>query len=205
MGFIKNYSSFNLHITNKITKFTDKEIGFFRDLGEMLGFHVFQEDTREIKGKKRKGDLFWAIYDKKDNAHYYKLHLERESKRKLAEETITDKLADDIEVGIAIVFSRLQNVKKLIGLAKKKIEQNSDVEELLLIVCVPVGRTNMHEVLLILGQYYWKEKNKIKQEMYKAVRLPNEAGHYYALLEEELTAEDWKKIEEKMIDYEELI
>ena len=135
-GFVKNYSSFNLHKVSNITKHTVKEIGYFRQLGEMLGYHVFHEDQIKIRGIKRKGDLFWATYDKDENQYHYDLHLERESKRKKAKETIINKLADDIPFLIGIMYSDIENILELIELAKYKIEKNEDVDEILLILFI---------------------------------------------------------------------
>lgn len=204
-GFVKNYSVFNLHRISNITQFTAKEIGYFRQLGEMLGYHVFHEDQRMIKGMQKKGDLFWATYDKDDDEYYYELHLERESKRKKAKETIVNKLADDISFLIGIVHSNTENATELIELAKKKVEENKEVDEILLILIIPVAKEKKDAITLILGVYFWKDKKKVKSHISKAIRLTNEAGYYYGLIEKELTEEEWKRFESRMIDYNHLV
>lgn len=73
--------------------FTKREIDFFAQLGEMLGFEVFIEDSKfdKLKGRSRPMDLSWWKWDARfDNKQflYLALHLERESLPKKDIETI---------------------------------------------------------------------------------------------------------------------
>jgi nucleosome binding factor SPN SPT16 subunit len=64
--------------------FTKREIDYFANLGEMLGYHVFVEDYKfdKIMGRSRPMDLSWWKSDEridKENFVYLALHLEREN------------------------------------------------------------------------------------------------------------------------------
>ncbi|WP_240257164.1 hypothetical protein [Fredinandcohnia quinoae] len=64
--------------------FTKREIDYFANLGELLGFDAFVEDSKfdRIKGRSRPMDLSWWKWDArkdKENYLYLALHLEREN------------------------------------------------------------------------------------------------------------------------------
>lgn len=92
-GFVKNYRKLNLNTQHNRSMFTQKEINYFADLGEMLGFESFIEDSKFDKSKNRSRpmDLAWWKWDKREGAenyHYLALHLERESLPMKDEETV---------------------------------------------------------------------------------------------------------------------
>jgi len=83
-GYVRNYRRMNLSELHNRTMFTKREIDYFANLGEMLGFEVFVEDSKfdKSKGRSRPMDLSWWKWDARfDDEHflYLALHLEREN------------------------------------------------------------------------------------------------------------------------------
>jgi len=81
--------------------FTKREIDYFANLGEMLGFDAFIEDSKfdKSKGRSRPMDLSWWKWDARiddENFLYLTLHLEREFISNKDVETI-EKLFSDTE------------------------------------------------------------------------------------------------------------
>jgi hypothetical protein len=74
----------NLSQLHNRSMFTKREIDYFANLGEMLGFDAFIEDSKfdKSKGRSRPMDLSWWKWDARfDDEHflYLALHLEREN------------------------------------------------------------------------------------------------------------------------------
>jgi hypothetical protein len=93
-GYVRNYRRMNLSQLHNRSMFTKREIDYFANLGEMLGYDAFIEDSKFDKGKGRSRpmDLSWWKWDARfDDEHflYLALHLERES--------VWDKDVDTIE------------------------------------------------------------------------------------------------------------
>jgi hypothetical protein len=137
-GFVKNYRKLNLTTLHNRSMFTQKEINYFADLGEMLGFESFIEDSKfdKAKNRSRPMDLAWWKWDKRENPEnyaYLALHLERESLPMKDEETV-EKLFSETEegfipndvVGIQYVDSeeRISYLNKLV-LHKNKQQQSN--------------------------------------------------------------------------------
>lgn len=83
-GYVRNYRRMNLSHLHNRSMFTKREIDYFANLGEMLGFDAFVEDTKfdRSKGRSRPMDLSWWKWDSRiDDEHflYLALHLEREN------------------------------------------------------------------------------------------------------------------------------
>ncbi|MGG0936977.1 hypothetical protein ABHN11_12815 [Brevibacillus centrosporus] len=83
-GYVRNYRRLNLNQQHNRSMFTRREIDYFANLGEMLGFHVFVEDSKpdKSKGRSRPMDLAWWQWDERINKEHYVglvLHLEREN------------------------------------------------------------------------------------------------------------------------------
>lgn len=102
-GYVRNYRRMNLAKLHNRSMFTKREIDYFSNLGEMLGFDAFIEDSKFDKtmGRSRPMDLSWWKYDgRKDeeNFLYLALHLEREFIWTKDIETI-EKLFSDTEEG----------------------------------------------------------------------------------------------------------
>jgi len=118
--------------------FTKREIDFFAQLGEMLGFDAFIEDSKfdKLKGRSRPMDLSWWKWDARlDNEQflYLALHLERESLPRKDVETI-EKLFSQTDdgyiphnvIGIQYIESaeRIDYLNELI-LQKNKVQKSN--------------------------------------------------------------------------------
>lgn len=95
-GYVRNYRRFNLSTVHNRSMITQREISHFANLGEMLGFDSFIEDTKfdAARGRSRPMDLAWWKLDIDQSEEEYAflaLHLERENVRSKDMETI-DKL-----------------------------------------------------------------------------------------------------------------
>lgn len=138
-GYVRNYRRMNLAKLHNRSMFTKREIDYFANLGEMLGFDAFIEDSKFDKtmGRSRPMDLSWWKYDgRKDeeNFLYLALHLEREFIWTKDIETI-EKLFSDTEegfiphnvIGIQYIESldRMDYLNDLI--IQKNLVQNSNV------------------------------------------------------------------------------
>ncbi|MDM5250101.1 hypothetical protein [Lysinibacillus sp. G4S2] len=137
-GYVRNYRRMNLSYLHNVSMFTKREIDFFAQLGEMLGFDAFIEDSKfdKSEGRSRPMDLSWWKWDARfDDEHflYLALHLERESIPKKDVETI-EKLFSQTEegyiphnvIGIQYIKSaeRVDYLNKLI-LRKNKIQKSN--------------------------------------------------------------------------------
>ncbi|WP_175638332.1 hypothetical protein [Metabacillus schmidteae] len=102
-GYVRNYRRMNLSHLHNRSMFTKREIDYFANLGEMLGFDAFVEDSKfdRIKGRSRPMDLSWWKWDArkdKENFIYLALHLERENVWNKDVDTI-EKLFSNTEEG----------------------------------------------------------------------------------------------------------
>lgn len=102
-GYVRNYRRMNLSNIHNRSMFTQREIDYFSNLGEMLGFDSFVEDGKfdKIRGRSRPMDLAWWKWDEridKENYVHLALHLERESLCNKDEDTI-EKLFSETEEG----------------------------------------------------------------------------------------------------------
>ncbi|MCK1997514.1 hypothetical protein MPH47_09820 [Psychrobacillus psychrodurans] len=83
-GYVRNYRRMNLSQLHNRSMFTKREIDYFANLGEILGFDAFVEDSKfdKTKGRSRPMDLSWWKWDARiDDEHFLclALHLEREN------------------------------------------------------------------------------------------------------------------------------
>ena len=74
----------NLSNLHNRSMFTKREIEYFANLGEMLGFDAYVEDSKfdKLKGRSRPMDLSWWKWDARFDDEVYQppaLHLEREN------------------------------------------------------------------------------------------------------------------------------
>jgi hypothetical protein len=100
-GYVRNYRRFNLSTVHNRSMVTQREISHFADLGEMLGFDSFIEDTKfdAARGRSRPMDLAWwklNIDESEKDYAFLALHLERENIRSKDLETI-DKLFSETD------------------------------------------------------------------------------------------------------------
>lgn len=119
--------------------FTQREIDYFANLGEILGFEVFVEDSKfdRIKGRSRPMDLSWWKWDVreiKEHYDYLALHLERENVLEKDLDTI-EKLFSETDEGYiprnVIGIQRIKSAERIEYLnnliAKKNAVQKSAV------------------------------------------------------------------------------
>lgn len=138
-GYVRNYRRLNLTCIHNRSMFTKREIDYFANLGEMLGFDAFVEDSKfdKVRGRSRPMDLSWWKWDSRkdtENYDYLALHLERENQWNKDEDTV-DKLFSKTEegyvphnvIGIQNIESkdRISLLNKLV--VKKNKEQQSNV------------------------------------------------------------------------------
>ncbi|MFV8830542.1 hypothetical protein [Alkalihalobacterium sp. APHAB7] len=67
-GYVRNYRRMNLSVAHNHLMFTKREIDYFANFGEMLGFDAFIEDSKFDKalGRSRPMDLSWWKWDERD-------------------------------------------------------------------------------------------------------------------------------------------
>ena len=137
-GYVRNYRRLNLSKIHNRSMFTKREIDHFANLGEMLGFDVFIEDSKfdNARGRSRPMDLAWWKGDARmddENFLYLALHLEREFIWNKDEETIEKLFSDTIEgfiphnvIGIQHIESpdRIDYLNDLI--LRKNVSQQSN-------------------------------------------------------------------------------
>jgi hypothetical protein len=138
-GCVRNYRRLNLSNIHNRSMFTQREIDYFANLGEMLGFDSFIEDAKfdKVKGRSRPMDLAWWKWDEridKENYVYLALHLERENQWNKDEDTIAKLFSETEEsfiphnvIGIQFVESedRIEYLNSI--LIKKNTLQKSNV------------------------------------------------------------------------------
>src|SRR5690606_38054676 len=83
-GYVRNYRRLNLTDSHNKSMFTRREIEYFANLGEALGYDAFIEDSKpdKTKGRSRPMDLSWWKWDSRIDQESYVsliLHLEREN------------------------------------------------------------------------------------------------------------------------------
>jgi hypothetical protein len=137
-GYVRNYRRMNLSQLHNRSMFTKREIDYFANLGEMLGFDAFVEDSKfdKLKGRSRPMDLSWWKWDARfdiENFLYLALHLERENVWNKDVETIEKLFSQTKEgyiphnvIGIQFIESaeRIDYLNELI-LQKNKVQQSN--------------------------------------------------------------------------------
>ncbi|MCM3624318.1 hypothetical protein M4D70_19000 [Brevibacillus borstelensis] len=131
-GYVRNYRRLNLHYLHNRSMFTKREIEYFSNLGEMLGYHAFIEDSKpdNDKGRSRPMDLAWWRWDERvDKEHYVGLilHLERENQWDKDVETIEKLFSNTNEEYIPHNVIGIQNIEsesKIEHLNKLVIRKN---------------------------------------------------------------------------------
>lgn len=138
-GYVRNYRRLNLYQATNSSMFTKREIDYFANVGESLGFFSFVEDYKPNKklGRSRPMDLAWWKLDErvdKDNFAYLVLHLERENQSSKDLETI-DKLFAHTETAYipkcVIGIQNVENSERVLKLneivMKRNKQQKSNV------------------------------------------------------------------------------
>lgn len=137
-GYIRNYRRLNLYQSTNRSMFTKREIDYFANVGEVLGFFSYVEDSKPpLYGRSRPMDLSWWKLDEridKDNFHSLILHLERENIYQKAEDTLDKLFAKTDKEFVPLNVIGIQNVEYLtkinslnISVKKRNIKQGSNV------------------------------------------------------------------------------
>lgn len=98
-GYVRNYRRFNFNTTIKTSaSYTLRELEYFAQVGECLGFYIFFEDGKPNKNSRsRPMDLSWRKWDGRINDEEFSdfvLHLERENRDHKDVDTIDKLFAD---------------------------------------------------------------------------------------------------------------
>lgn len=192
-GYVRNYRRMNLSYLHNVSMFTKREIDFFAQLGEMLGFDAFIEDSKfdKSKGRSRPMDLSWWKWDARfDDEHflYLALHLERESIPKKDVETI-EKLFSQTEegyiphnvIGIQYIESagRVDYLNELI-LRKNKIQKSN----VLMVYRYPDDEFDLQRVCA----YSMTPEGLIEER--KAVFKYDQSGYCYMCFDEDFASKE---------------
>lgn len=187
-GYVRNYRRMNLSHLHSVSMFTKREIEFFTQLGEALGFDAFVEDSKfdYVKGRSRPMDLAWWKWDARYNKEqflYLALHLERESLPKKDIETV-EKLFSRTEegyiphnvIGIQYIESaaRIDELNELI--IQKNKEQKSNV--LMIYRC-------QDDVFGLQRVQAYSISSEELTEKRSAVFSQDQSGYYYMSFDEE--------------------
>ncbi len=187
-GYVRNYRRLNLSHLHNRSMFTKREIEYFANLGELLGFDAFVEDSKfdKIKGRSRPMDLSWWKWDARkddENFLYLALHLERESVWNKDIETI-EKLFSQTEEGFVphnvIGIQYLESAERIVMLndliVQKNRIQNSNI--------LMVYRFNdtLHDLQGVHAYYFTPSG---LSESRRAICKPDESGYWFSCFEEE--------------------
>lgn len=187
-GYVRNYRRVNLSQLHNRSMFTKREIDYFANLGEMLGFNAFVEDSKFDKavGRSRPMDLSWWKWDARiDDEHFLflALHLERENVWNKDVDTI-EKLFSQTEkeyiphnvIGIQYIESaeRIHYLNELV-LQKNTVQQSN---------CLMIYR--FYDAELDLERVYaYSFKPKGLKEVRSAICKQDDSGYWYMSFDEE--------------------
>ncbi|RLL43894.1 hypothetical protein D8M04_13385 [Oceanobacillus piezotolerans] len=187
-GYVRNYRRLNLSSEHNRSMFTKREVDYFANVGEYLGFYTFVEDSKydRLKGRSRPMDLSWWKWDQrkdKVNYLYLALHLERESLPNKDLETI-EKLFSETEDGYVphnvIGIQYIETLEKITVLnevikRKNKLQQSN---VLMIYRCYD----SMGSIERVEAYYFNSSGLK---ESRKAIAKVDETGHWFMSFEEE--------------------
>ncbi|MFS0689413.1 hypothetical protein AB1K89_09230 [Sporosarcina sp. 179-K 8C2 HS] len=187
-GYVRNYRRMNLTQLHNRSMMTKREIDYFANLGEMLGFDAFIEDSKLDKslGRSRPMDLSWWKWDSRVDTEYYlylALHLERENVCNKDVETIEKLFSETEEAYLPHNVIGIQSIE-----SKERI---NTLNELVL-------RKNLIQRSNVLMVYHWYDTelqgyriyaytNAVsgKSEVRRAIRKMDNLGYWYMCFEEE--------------------
>lgn len=186
-GYVKNYRKLNLMADHNVSMFTKREIDYFANLGEMLGFAAFIEESKPNSLKKTKRmDLSWWKEDLRKDIDYYLylvLHLERESSPKRDEKTIEDLFLQTDEAYTphnAIGIQFIDNTDRIKYLNNLVIEKNKiQKSNVLMIYRYPEPQYNVQRV----HAHYFTHDGKKNERL--AICTQDQAGGWYMCFDED--------------------
>lgn len=194
-GYVRNYRRLNLLQLHNRSMFTKREIEHFANLGEMLGYHAFIEDSKQdkMKGRSRPMDLSWWRWDERiDKEHYVGLilHLERENRWDKDVETI-EKLfskTDDAYIPYNVIgIQNIETIERIYQLNKLIIQSNKKQQSnVLMIYRFYDAEMGIERV----WAYHFTASEQIVVR--KAVCLMDDLKYWYMCFEEEFMNMDRK-------------
>ncbi|MCG7344025.1 hypothetical protein MHZ92_07770 [Sporosarcina sp. ACRSL] len=190
-GYVRNYRRMNLTNLHNRSMLTKREIDYFANLGEMLGFDAFIEDSKldKSKGRSRPMDLSWWNQDSRVDTEYYlylALHLERENVwskdvetiEKLFTETEEDYLPHNV-IGIQLIES-----KERIEILNDLVMQKNSIQRSNALMVYHLYDSELDGYRIYA--YSFTETGEIEER--HAIRKVDEFGYWYMCFEEEYEA-----------------
>lgn len=159
-GYVRNYRRFNLSTVHNRSMFTQREINHFANLGEMLGFDAFIEDSKfdSAKGRSRPMDLAWwkLDIDKSDEEYnHLALHLERENIGAKDLETVEKLFSETHEYYVphnVIGIQRISSLERMSRLNEEVVNRNVIQQSAALMIYWYYDRDI--EANLVFGEYF---------------------------------------------------
>lgn len=187
-GYVRNYRRMNLSQIHNRSMFTQREIEFFANLGEMLGYDAFVEDTKhdKLKGRSRPMDLALWKWDQRIDIENYVclvLHLERENQWNKDEETI-EKLFSETDEGFTphnvIGIQYVESRERMDFLNSLVLEKNAIQKSNVLMVYRYFDKLIKLEKV---SAFYFSPTNLM--EVRNAICKQDELGYWFMCFEEE--------------------
>jgi hypothetical protein len=187
-GYVKNYRRLNLTQQHNKSMLTRREIDYFANLGEVLGYDVFMEDSKHDyqRNRSRPMDLAWWKWDSRIDKENYiglVLHLERENQWNKDTDTI-DKLFSKTDEGYiphnVIGIQNIPSISRIDYLNEIVIKKNKwQGSEVLMVYRFFDQEFNLDRVLA----FYFTKSGLIEER--KAVCKKDELGYWFMCFEEE--------------------
>lgn len=187
-GYVRNYRRLNLNYQHNLSMYTRREIDYFANLGEMLGFDIFVEDSKpdKVKGRSRPMDLSWWKWDQRIDKDSYVgliLHLERENQwnkdldtvQKLFSQTDEEYIPHNV-IGVQNIESheRIPYLNKLVLTENKRQKSNA-----LMVYRFYDSEMGVERV----WTYHFLASGRIEER--KAICKMDDIGYWYMCFEEE--------------------
>ncbi|MBA7578910.1 hypothetical protein ES708_20776 [subsurface metagenome] len=159
-AFVYNYHTLQIAKGQNNATWTHRVLGFFDQLGRMLGHLVFFEEA--------KCDLTWWFDEE------YRLHIEHENrpnKERIIEKTIKKVLISDAKRAIAICYPKTekerQEIEEWIKNNSKKMRKPEEVM-IILDNSYFIKENNIFRTHIITEKWYniWSERKKIDENGY---------------------------------------
>ena len=188
-GYVRNYRKLSLSNLHNYSMFTKREMDYFSNLGEMLGYFTFLEDSKYDLERKRSRpmDLAWWKWDaRKDKEHflYLALHLERENQWRKDEETVEKLFSKTDENYIPHSVIGIQRVasKERIPILNDMILHRNRIQksQCLMIYRYMDSGANYEKI----EAYVFCPEGTIEQR--NAVCIQDVSGYFYMSFEEEI-------------------
>lgn len=187
-GYVRNYRRMNLSEEHNRSMVTRREIEYFANLGEMLGFTTFVEDSKmdTLKGRSRPMDLSWWKWDVNVSVEEYDhlaLHLERENLWEKDEDTINKLFSETEEgfiphniIGIQNVVSmeRMEELNSII-MQKNAIQQSN-------VLMIYRIQDLERDLVRVIATFFKPNGNKVIKE---AISKRDVLGYWFMCFEKE--------------------